>query len=261
MWEEPCVSGTKGSGAVFFCGCSLGCVYCQNHEISGKQSLGRGLRVTPEKLRGIFLELCAKGVHNLNLVTPTPYTPAILEALGDGVPVPVIYNCGGYESLETLDSTAGKIDIFLTDLKYGLSGPAAAYSRAPDYPAVARAAVRRMYELTGDYELDSAGLMKKGVIIRHLVLPGEEENTRAVIDAVAEDFRPGQVMFSLMSQYTPPSGRRLPENLGRTLSRGEYRRACERLFASGIEDGYVQDPGSAKGRYLPEFELLRPESR
>jgi putative pyruvate formate lyase activating enzyme len=251
-WEEPCISGGRGSGTVFFAGCALGCAYCQNHGISLNR---RGKPVTPERLREIYFELIGKGAHNVSLVTPTHFADGILASLSGGLPVPVVYNTGGYDSVETLKRFEGKIQIYLPDMKYALAGPAARYSAAPDYPEIAGRAIAEMYRQTGPYVLGPDGLLQSGVIIRHLVLPDNLENTFRVIDRIAGAFSPGDVLFSLMSQYTPCGGTdRFPE-LGRRLTRGEYDAARRYLDDSGIEDGFYQELSSAEEEYIPDFDL------
>ena len=249
FWEEPCISGTRGSGAVFFSGCCLRCSFCQNRTISAG---GFGKAVSVERLREIFQELVAQGAHNLNLVTPTHFTPWILEALDPAPPVPVVWNCGGYERVETLRTLEGKVQIYLPDLKYALEGPAAALSAAPDYFPVAREAILEMYRQTGPYEMED-GLLKKGVVIRHLVLPGQLENTRRCIDWVAQTFRPGQVLFSLMAQYTPQPGATGP--MARHVTRAEYAAAVAYMENCGITDGFTQERTSAREEYTPDFDL------
>lgn len=247
FWEEPCISGDRGSGAVFFAGCNLRCVFCQNYEIS---ALRRGKEITVSRLREIFSELTAQRVHNINLVTGTHFTPAIARALAEKPPVPVVWNCGGYESVETLKLLEGKVQVYLPDMKYADAALAGRLSAAPDYPAVAKAAIREMFRQTGPYELDESGLLKKGVLIRHLVLPGELENTFSVLDWISETFRPGDVLVSLMGQYTP-NGRGGPD---RRLTAGEYRRAADYMAALGILEGYTQELESADGAYTPAFD-------
>lgn len=249
QWEEPCISGTRGSGAVFFSGCVLGCVFCQNGRISRERY---GKPVSAARLREIFLELIGQGAHNVNLVSPTPFVPAILEALAESLPVPVVWNTGGYERVETLRTLEGKVQIWLPDFKYGDDDLAKRYSGAGDYFENAAAAVREMYRQSGDYVLED-GLLKRGVVIRHLLLPGGLNNAKAVMDWVAETFRPGQVLFSLMSQYTPQPG--AEGLLRRRVTRGEYRAALEYMRNVGIADGYCQDASSAREEYTPEFDL------
>lgn len=250
QWEEPCLVGDHGAGCVFFSGCNLRCCFCQNGTISRE---GFGKPISVERLRDIFRELIAQGAACLDLVTPTHFTPAILEALGDEEwPVPVVWNCGGYESVETLGRLEGRVQVYLPDFKYALTEPARDYSAAADYPEIAKAAILEMFRQTGPYRLEN-GLLKRGVLIRHLVLPGELGNTKAVIDWVAETFRPGDVLFSLMSQYTPQPG--AEGKLARRLTRAEYR-AAERYMADcGLTDGFTQERTSAKEEYTPDFHL------
>ena len=249
FWEEPCVSGARGSGAVFFSGCVLRCVYCQNHAISHENF---GKPVSVERLREIFWELIGQGAHNINLVSPTPFAPAIREALAEPLPVPVVWNTGGYERVETLRSLEGKVQVWLPDLKYVDSGLSQDLSGAADYFDAASAAIEEMVRQTGDYVLE-AGLLKRGVLIRHLMLPGQLENTKAVLDWVAETFRPGQVLLSLMAQYTPQPG--AEGLLSRRVTGAEYRAALRYMENLGITDGYCQDTASARAEYTPDFDL------
>ena len=249
LWEEPPLSGTRGSGTVFFSGCTLRCCYCQNREISAG---GFGRAVTTGRLREIFEELIAQGAHNINLVTPTHFLPWILPALEPKLPVPVVYNCGGYESVETLRLLEGKVDVYLPDLKYADAALAARLSAAPDYFPAATAAIREMFRQTGPYVMED-GLLKRGVMIRHLVLPGQLDNTRRCIDWVAQTFSPGQVLFSLMSQYTPQPGAEGP--LGRHVTAGEYRSAVAYMKNCGITDGFTQERTAAREEYTPPFDL------
>ena len=250
FWEEPCISGRRGSGTVFFCGCPLGCVFCQNGRIS-RENFGK--TVTVERLREIFLELIGQGAHNINLVTPTHFAPAIRRALAEPLPVPVVWNSGGYERVETLRTLEGRVQIYLPDLKYADSALAAACSGAPDYFDVARAAIREMVRQTGPCVFDGEGLLRRGVVIRHLMLPGALENTRRVMDWVAGAFPPGTVLFSLMSQYTPQPG--AEGMLRRRVTGGEYRAALRYMENVGITAGYRQDSSSAREEYTPPFDL------
>ena len=249
LWEEPPLSGTRGSGTVFFSGCTLRCCYCQNREISAG---GFGRAITTGRLREIFEELIAQGAHNINLVTPTHFLPWLLPALAPKLPVPVVYNCGGYESVETLRLLEGKADVYLPDLKYADAALAARLSAAPDYFPAATAAIREMFRQTGPYVMED-GLLKRGVMIRHLVLPGQLDNTRRCIDWVAQTFSPGQVLFSLMSQYTPQPGAESP--LGRHVTAGEYRSAVDYMKNCGITDGFTQERTAAREEYTPPFDL------
>ena len=250
QWEEPCLVGEKGAGTVFFTGCNLRCCFCQNTPIS-QQGLGRP--ITAARLREIFHELVDQGAACIDLVTPTHFTPVILEALGEETwPVPVVWNSGGYEKAETLRRLEGKVQVYLPDLKYALPGPAKKYSAAEDYFDWAGPALLEMFRQTGPYQMEN-GLLKRGVLIRHLLLPGELENTKAVIDFVARTFRPGDVLLSLMSQYTPQSG--AMGNLKRHVTKAEYRAAVEYMENCGVTDGYTQERTSAKEEYTPAFDL------
>lgn len=252
FWEEPPVSGERGSGTVFFTGCSLKCVYCQNSAIS---SGGVGVQVTPERLREIYFELIAQGVHNINLVTACHFLDGVLESLAEPLPVPVVWNSGGYESVESLRRLSGRVQVYLPDMKYSDPAVAARFSAAPDYPERAKAAILEMYRQTGPYELGSDGLIRRGVIIRHLVLPGCLDNTRGVIDWVADTFAAGEVLFSLMSQYTPVGRAGEFPELCRRLTEEEYGAAMEYMHARGIEDGFYQELSSAREEYTPDFDL------
>ena len=252
-WEEPCLSGdpdaATGSGTVFFSGCTLRCCYCQNGRISAG---GAGKDITPRRLREIFDELIAQGAHNIELVTATHFLPWILPALEPRLPVPVVYNCGGYERVETLRALEGRVDIYLPDLKYADGDLAGALSGAPDYFPVACDAIREMFRQTGRPVYDENGVMQRGVIVRHLVLPGYLDNTRRVLDWLSETFTPGDVVVSLMSQYTPPAG--MTGRLARRVTAAEYRAAVAYMRACGITDGFVQERTSAEEAYTPAFD-------
>ncbi len=247
FWEEPCISGTRGSGAVFFSGCSLRCVFCQNHLISAG---GQGKTVTVERLRGIFRELENQGVHNLNLVTGSHFLPAICQALDPQPAVPVVWNSGGYESPLALKALDGKVQVYLPDMKYMDGALAGRLSGAEDYPQVARAAILEMFRQTGPYVLDGDGMLTRGVMIRHLVLPGQLDNTFSVLDWLAETFRPGDVLVSLMGQYTP-NGVGGPD---RRLTPEEYQRAADYMAALGLLEGYTQELSSGSAEYTPPFD-------
>ena len=251
LWEEPCLVGERGAGCVFFSGCNLRCCFCQNKPIS-QGEVGKVL--TAERLREIFHELIGQEAACLDLVTPTHFTDAVLEALGDEEwPVPVVWNSGGYERVETLKTLEGRVQIYLPDLKYALEKPAWELSCAGDYFPVAAAAIDEMLRQVGPYRIGDDGLMKSGVIIRHLVLPGQLENTKAVIDYVSAHFPPHTVLFSLMSQYTPQPG--ASGALARRLNHAEYRAAVRYMTDCGITDGFCQELSSAKEEYTPIFDL------
>jgi len=251
-WEEPPISGTRGSGTIFFSGCPLKCVFCQNQAISRGEA---GKPVTMDRLKEICDELVAQGAHNINFVTPTHYAHVIRRLLEEHpLPVPAVWNCGGYERLETLKSLEGKVDIYLPDLKYLDSTPALRYSGAADYPEVAAAAIREMARQTGPVDFDDEGILKKGVIIRHLILPGQVQGAKAVMDWVAENFEKGTVLFSLMSQYTPWGDLSAVPEIDRRLRRGEMQSAIDYMQALGLE-GFCQERTSAKEEYTPPFDL------
>lgn len=251
FWEEPPISGTRGSGAIFFSGCPLRCVYCQNASISHERF---GAPLTAEEIRSLCRKLIGQGAHNINFVTPTHYAHVLREVLDRPLPVPVVWNTGGYERIETLKTMAGKVDIYLPDLKYPDRAAAARYSAAPDYPDVAAAAIREMFRQTGSVQLDEAGLLRRGVVIRHLLLPGRVSAAKEVMDWVAETFRPGEVLFSLMSQYVPMGDLSECPELDRPLRRAEVRKAAEYMALLGLE-GFTQDPSAASGEYIPAFDL------
>ena len=250
QWEEPVLSGKNGAGCIFFSGCNLGCVFCQNGRIS-HENFGRA--ITPAHLRGIMEELISQGAHCIDLVTPTHFTPWVLEALEEPLGVPVVWNSGGYERVETLKTLEGRVQIYLPDLKYAMERPARELSAAPDYFPVAAAAIDEMVRQVGAYQIGEDGLMRSGVILRHLVLPGQLENTKRVIDYVSAHFPPKTVLFSLMSQYTPQSG--AAGALARRLNEREYRTAVQYMRDCGLTDGFCQELSSAKEEYTPDFDL------
>ena len=250
--EEPCIGGSRGAGAVFFTGCNLRCVYCQNREISRGQT-GRSLTV-PE-LREVFLKLRDMGVVSLDLVTGTHYTPWIAEALsGLELGIPVVWNSSGYESVESLRQLEGLVQVYMPDFKYWKGDIARRYSAAEDYPAVAKAAIKEMYRQVGPYELDGEGLMKRGVLIRHLILPGQDLNAMDVMDFAAEEFPAGSVMFSLMSQYTPMPGLDKFPELQSPIEPELNERLISYMRRLGLE-GYWQETGSATVEMIPDFDL------
>lgn len=252
FWEEPPISGARGAGTVFFSGCSLGCGFCQNSEISH----GRvGKEITTERLREIFSELIAQGAHNIELVTPTHFLPLILPALEEKLPVPVVYNCGGYESVDTLRELDGKIDVYLPDMKFAERDLAEALAHAPDYFERATAATHEMLRQVGPPQYDENGLMTRGVIIRHLVLPGHVQNSLKVLDYIADHFPKGSVLLSLMAQYMPAGKVKHTPPFDRTVSEKEYSAVTDYLYMLGLEDGFLQEPSSATDIYLPDFSL------
>lgn len=245
-WEEPVLAGQGGSGAVFFGGCTLGCRYCQNAAIS-RGAVGKAM--DREELRRLFESLIAQGAENIDLVTPTQYLPTILPALTPKLSVPVVYNSGGYERPEVLEALAGAVDIFLPDMKYADSALAQALSGARDYFPVAAAAIRKMAEITGPVEF-SGEKVKKGTIIRHLILPGHIENSLKVLDWIGETFAPGQVLVSLMRQYTPMPGLQPP--FDRQITQQEYEAVLSWMYLNDLE-GFTQEEAAADRGFIPDF--------
>jgi len=252
FFEEPCISGKRGSGTVFFSGCNLQCEYCQNKEISAEI---HGKKISIDDLRKIYFELINMGVHNINLVTPTHYVHAIAKSLSEKLPVPVVYNTSGYDKISSLMSLDGKIDIYLADLKYGIQAVANKYSLCKNYVSVAKAALDEMYRQCKDFVIDENGIMQKGLIIRHLVLPNEIENTFEVIDYISDNFKNKRIIFSLMSQYTPISHSERNPNLNRKITSEEYKRITDYLEFCNIEYVYLQELDSASDSYIPDFDL------
>ena len=250
-WEEPVISGSFGSGAVFFSGCTLKCAFCQNYDIS-QENFGKPM--TSAELRAAFERLIDEGVQNINLVTPTHFLPDILPALEPKLPVPVVYNCGGYESVETLRQLEGKIDVYLPDFKYSDNALAKKLSSAPDYFETASAAILEMYRQVGTPVIEGDE-MKRGVLVRHLVLPGCVDNSLGVLDWVAEHFRSGDILFSLMSQYVPMGRAVEMPPFDRRITELEYDSVLSYMMLLGIEDGYTQDFSSAERGYTPSFDL------
>ena len=250
-WEEPCISGTEGSGTVFFSGCTLGCVFCQNREISRG---GTGREVTVEHLADIFKRLEGQGVHNLNLVTPTHFTPQILQALELANPtVPVVMNCGGYERVETLRQWEGKVQVYLPDLKYFSPELSAKYSAAPDYFAVASKAIMEMHRQQPQLVWEGE-LLKSGLIIRHLVLPGCMKDSLQILDFLDNHLPKDSFLLSLMSQYTPTENCKQFPEINRRVTTYEYRKVADRAAELGFS-GFAQDRRSAKEEYTPPFNL------
>lgn len=250
--EEPCISGSRGSGAVFFAGCNLRCVFCQNYALS-RSDLGKEIPVA--RLRDIFKELRDQGVHNINLVTPSHYARAIVQAL-DGLElgIPVVWNSSGYESVETLRMLEGLVQVYLPDLKYADAALAARYSAAADYPEIAKAAILEMFRQTGPFRMDRDGLLQSGVLIRHLILPEQADNSCRVVDWVSDTFEPGEVLFSLMSQYTPMGELAAYPELRHTVSPALNDAIYAHLLNSRIEDGFYQELEAATGDMIPKFD-------
>lgn len=249
-WEEPCICGDGGCGAVFFAGCSLGCVYCQNKEIS-RRAVGEEYSV--EALAELFEKIGGSGVSTLDLVTPSHYAPQVDAALGMcNLSVPVVYNVGGYESAETVARYMSKADVFLTDFKYGSSETAAKYSSAPDYPERAGESLREMYRIAGDPRYNDDGIITHGVILRHLVLPGERRDSVKTLELAAKAVPPESVVLSLMRQYTPGFAPDEYRNLSRRITTFEYEYVRDAAVEMGFS-GYSQDADSATAAYTPDF--------
>ena len=245
-WEEPALAGSGGSGAIFFGGCTLGCKYCQNAAISGGAV---GKAVDSAGLRGLMEELIARGAENIDLVTPTHYLPTVIPALQPKLPVPVVYNCGGYERAETLRQLEGLVDIYLPDMKYADRGLAKALSGAADYFPVAADAIREMVRQTGSVQWEGEKVVR-GTIIRHLILPGCVDNSLRILDWIGETFAPGQVLVSLMRQYTPMGG--LPAPFDRRITDEEYDAVLSWMYLNDLE-GFTQEAESADRGFIPEF--------
>ena len=252
MWEEPCISGKNGSGTIFFSGCSLKCVYCQNYEISHENF---GMEISEERLSEIMESLVEKGAHNINFVNPTHYSHTIKSILEKNKPpVPVVYNCSGYEKVETLRNLEGLVDIFLTDLKYYSENVSEKYSLCKNYFSVARQAIFEMKRQQPTDVFSSDGMMEKGVIIRHLVLPGNLSETEKILSFIKNELPP-DTLVSLMSQYTPHGDADKYGELSRPLTKREYERAADYLFYSGIENGFIQEITSSSENFIPKFDL------
>ncbi len=255
QWEEPCLSGKRGSGTVFFSRCNLACVFCQNHLISQQD---RGADIPVDRLAAIFLEQQQRGAHNLNLVTPTPYVPQIIAALAlardSGFHLPVVYNTAAYDSLETIEALRGWIDVYLPDLKYCDEALAVRYSRAPGYFFHALRAIGAMIRQTGDCVFDDEGLLRRGVLIRHLALPGQTEDSRRILQAIRDNFGPDS-WFSLMNQYTPQPGLANFPELERPLAAAEYDGLIDFALSLGLENGFIQEGGAVSESFIPSFNL------
>lgn len=250
-WEEPCISGKNGSGAIFFSGCVMRCIFCQNHDIS---ALNNGLTVSIQKLIESMKRLEEQHVHNINLVTPTHYVTALSEALKAYKPsVPVIYNCGGYESVSALKKLEGLVDVYLPDFKYADDALAKEYSGISGYFETAKAAIAEMLRQTGAPKFDDDGIILSGTIIRHLILPNHTKNSIAVLDCIKENF--GEKAFvSLMAQYVPCGEAQNHKKLNRKITKGEYQKVLEHMLDLGL-DGFAQERESAVKDYIPSFDL------
>lgn len=254
-YEEPCISGKNGSGTVFFSNCNLNCIYCQNHEISQEH---KGKDITIEELANIFLEQQEKGANNINLVTPTSYVYHIIEALDiakkKGLNIPIIYNTNGYENVETIDLLNGYIDVYLPDLKYYSKELSKKYSGIDNYFEVATKAIKRMYEQVGTASFNEDGIIQKGVIIRHLVLPNHILNSKHILKWVKENL-PSDIYISVMAQYFPTYKAKQDELINRKLTKKEYKQIEEYLYMLDLENGYIQELGDHEEEYVPSFDI------
>ena len=250
FWEEPCISGKNGSGAVFFSGCNLKCVYCQNYEISRQN---KGVEVSGERLAHIFESLILQGAHNINLVNPTHYSAALSRLFEKWKsPVPIVYNSGGYDGVEALKSLRGKVDIYMPDFKYIRADKAKRYSFAPDYPAAAKAALAEMYDQAGDPVFEN-GIMKKGMIIRHLILPQNTNSSLEIIDYAVENFP--KAYISLMAQYVPCGDLSRYGEINRRITEREYEKVVNYAIDRGIERIFIQERTAADKKYIPPFDF------
>ncbi len=253
-FEEPCISGTKGSGTVFFSNCNLNCIYCQNYEIS---QLGKGKEITIHELAEIFLDQQKNNVHNINLVTPTMYALQIIEAIKiakkQGLNIPIIYNTNGYENIETIKLLNGLIDVYLPDLKYFSNTIAVKYSNANNYFKIATEAIKEMYNQAGTAKFDEEGIIKKGVIIRHLVLPNHIQNSKNILKWIKENM-PEDVYVSVMAQYFPTYKAKEDAYINRKLTKKEYKEIENYLYTLNIENGYIQELGEHEEEYVPNWE-------
>lgn len=258
MWEEPCISGKNGSGTVFFSGCPLKCVFCQNRKIA----LGsKGKELTTAQLSQLFLVLQKKGAGNINLVTPTHFVPQIAEALriskADGLSVPIVYNTSGYERVETLQSLEGLVDVYLPDLKYYSGDLSARYSNAPDYFQYASLAIAEMVRQVGTPVFDDSSsdekMMKRGVIVRHMILPGHTRDSKAIIKYLYHTYKNG-IYMSIMNQYKPPAELDAYPGISRRITRREYQKVVDYAIALGVENAFIQEGDTAKESFVPDFD-------
>ena len=256
QFEEPCISGKKGSGTVFFSNCNLNCIFCQNYEIS---QLGKGKEITIERLAEIFLEQQKRNVENINLVTPTSYVPQIIEALKiakeKGLKIPIVYNTNGYETIETIKLLKGYIDIYLPDLKYSDNNLAQKLSNAPQYFEIATEAIKEMIKQVGTPVFNKEGIMQKGVMIRHLVLPNNIENSKKVLKWISKEL-PKEIYVSIMAQYFPTyKAKEEKYNINRKLTKEEWEKIQDEVSNLGIENGFIQELGEHEEEYVPKWDL------
>ena len=255
MFEEPCISGTNGSGTVFFTNCNLNCIYCQNYEISQG---GKGKEITIQTLADIFIKQQEKGAHNINLVTPTMYMYQTIEAIKlarkNGLKIPIIYNSNGYENIETIKMLNGYIDVYLPDLKYYTNELSKKYSNVDNYFEVATNAIKEMYSQVGNAIFDDNGIIQKGVIIRHLVLPNHIQNTKNILKWINENM-PKDIYVSVMAQYFPTYKAKNDSLINRKLNKKEYKEVFNYLYSLDLQNGYIQELGSHEEEYVPDFNL------
>lgn len=252
-FEEPCISGKNGSGTVFFSNCNLSCEFCQNYEISQK---GYGKEITIEELADIFIKQQENKVNNINLVSPTSYAIQIIEAIKiakkKGLNIPIIYNTNGYENISTIKLLKGYIDVYLPDLKYAENDLGKKYSKVENYFEIASSAIKEMYNQVGKIEFDEEGLIKKGVIIRHLILPNHIKNSKKVLSWINSNL-PKDIFVSIMAQYFPTYNAKKIKDLNRKITKNEYKRIEEFLYSLDIENGYIQDIGENEEEYVPKW--------
>lgn len=255
MFEEPCISGTNGSGTIFFSNCNLNCIYCQNYEIS---QMGKGKEISINELSDIFLKQQNNKAHNINLVTPTMYVPQIIEAIKtakrNGLNIPIIYNSNGYEKIETLKMLKGYIDVYLPDLKYYSNNLSKKYSNINNYFDISTEAIKEMYNQVGTATFDENGIIQKGVIIRHLVLPNHILNTKNILKWI-KDNMPSDIYVSIMAQYFPTYKAKQNNLINRKLNKKEYKEVLNYLYSLDIKNGYIQDLGNHEEEYVPDFNL------
>lgn len=253
MWEEPCISGEEGSGTVFFSGCAMGCVYCQNHNIASGKA---GKAISIDRLAEIFMELQQKGANNINLVTPSHYIPQIIEAIqrarAKGLHLPVVYNCSGYEKVEALKLLEGYVDVYLPDFKYMDPSIAMRYSRCDDYAAYATLAVKEMLRQVGPPRFNTKDIMTKGVIVRHLLLPGYLQDSKNIIKLLYDSFG-DQIYISIMNQYTPMPAVESYSEINRAIKATEYDELVDYAIELGVENGFIQEGETASESFIPEF--------
>ncbi|WP_019227677.1 radical SAM protein [Sedimentibacter sp. B4] len=254
MWEEPCISGTNGSGTVFFSGCSLGCIYCQNFNISNGMS---GKEITTERLAEIFLELQSKGAHNINLVTPTHFVVQIMDAIimsrNKGLNIPIVYNTSGYEKIETIKMLEGHVSVYLPDLKYMDENIAKKYSNCQDYFSHASKAIEEMVRQTGEIEFDENGMVVKGVIVRHMTLPGYLDDSKNIIRYLHETYK-HKIYLSIMNQYTPLTEVSKYPEINRKITEDEYDELVDYAVDIGVENGFIQEGETALESFIPVFD-------